>query len=202
VLPGSSLISCRRPSNGCRAGRASTGHKAAIAMVRPRRQPFEGRLQLISELPGSTFQTLLDRYGESSAINGRRHTCHRLTSNFAGGRCSGAATARAVANDHPVWEFILEAGRVWQEEGDGDFERASLPFTLEQRNANCMHNGVLTFLFRPDGAISHVAYEIGKETCAYFQFNAWGYFSARYTQVSLPNARQSANATGRRSRTA
>jgi len=65
---------------------------------------------------------------------------------------------------------------VWQEEGDGDFERASLPFTLEQRNANCMHNGVLTFLFAPMALISHVAYEIGKETCAYFQFNAWATF--------------------------
>ncbi len=34
---------------------------------------------------------------------------------------------------------------------DGGYSRASLPFTLEERNANCMHNGVLTFLFKSDG---------------------------------------------------
>jgi hypothetical protein len=44
-----------------------------------------------------------------------------------------------------------------------------------------MHNGVLTFLFRSDGAISDVAYEIGQETCSYFQFDAWALVAARYT---------------------
>lgn len=150
--------------------------------ARPAAQPFEGRLQLISELPGSTFQALLDRYGESSAIDGEATHLPPFDFEFVQeGNALVPLRRGAVASEHPAWEFILEPGHVWQEDGDGDFERASLPFTLEQRNANCMHNGVLTFLFRPDGAVSNVAYEIGKETCAYFQFNAWGYFSARYT---------------------
>ena len=87
----------------------------------------------------------------------------------------------AVPSPHPLWEFILEPGRVWQEPGDAGFARAALPFALEERNENCMHNGVLTFLFSGDGHVSDVAFEIAKETCAYFRFDWWGYAAAHYT---------------------
>jgi hypothetical protein len=40
------------------------------------------------------------------------------------------------------FEYILEPGRVWDEPGDQHFTRAAIPFTLEDRNENCMHNGV------------------------------------------------------------
>ena len=51
-----------------------------------------------------------------------------------------------------------------------------------------LHNGVLTFAFKPDGAITHVLYEIASETCAYFKVNAWGSVSARYTPGAVPGA--------------
>ena len=41
---------------------------------------------------------------------------------------------------HPYWEFILEPGKAWDEAGDRGYSRASIPFSLQQRNANCTHN--------------------------------------------------------------
>jgi len=147
----------------------------------PGRQPFEGRLQLMGARPGSMFEVLLDPRRSAQVHNAAATRLPPFEFDFIQSSDVLIPVRRgAIASDHPEWEFILEPGRVWAEPGDGDYERASLPFTLEQRNANCMHHGVLTFLYRADGAVSNVAYEIGSETCAYFQFNAWGYFSARY----------------------
>jgi hypothetical protein len=82
---------------------------------------------------------------------------------------------------HPYWEFILEPGKVWDEPGDGGWSRASLPFALQERNANCIHNGLLTFVFKTNGEISRVAYQVGSETCQYLQVDLWGMLNARYT---------------------
>ena len=90
-----------------------------------------------------------------------------------------------VAGDHPHWEWLLEPGRVWQEPGDGDYGRVALPFSLVQRGENCTHNGVMSFLFKSDGSVSRVAFEIASETCLYFQFDLWGLASARYLPQPL-----------------
>lgn len=76
------------------------------------------------------------------------------------------------ANDHPDWEWIIEPGQIWQRE-DGHV-RASLPFALQERNANCVHNGLMAFEIAPHGDTSALIYQIGSETCAYMQFNLWG----------------------------
>ena len=89
---------------------------------------------------------------------------------------------------HPYWEYIVEPGRVWQEAADGDWSRASLPFTLKEKNQNCLHNGLLTFLFKNNGSISRVAYQVGSETCQYLNFNLWGVTGARYTRQKPGNA--------------
>lgn len=87
-----------------------------------------------------------------------------------------------VPSDHPSWEYALEPGRAWNEPGDGDMSRAALPFALIETNANCTHNGVLTFLFDDHGNVSNVAWQIASETCAYLQFDAWGGGRGAYTQ--------------------
>ncbi|MGB0133957.1 hypothetical protein [Dokdonella sp.] len=89
---------------------------------------------------------------------------------------------------HPVWELILEPGRVWNETSDSGFSRAAIPFALQEYGANCTHNGVMSFLFKNDGSISSVAYEIASETCNYYQFNLYGRLSASYTPASVANA--------------
>ena len=74
--------------------------------------------------------------------------------------------------NHRDWEWIVEPGRVW-EDADGA-TRGSFPFALQERNANCVHNGLATFRIDTDGQPQHLVYQIGSETCAYMQFDLWG----------------------------
>jgi len=93
-----------------------------------------------------------------------------------------------LPGDNEYWEYLLEPGRVWQEPGDRGLARAAIPFALQERNANCMHHGVLSFLFGAGGLVSRVAYQISSETCLYFQFDLWGLARARYTPRESPEA--------------
>lgn len=89
---------------------------------------------------------------------------------------------------HPYWEYIIEPGKVWQEASDADWSRASVSFALKEKNQNCLHNGLLTFLYKNDGAVSRVAYQVGSETCQYLHINLWGVTTARYIQQKPANA--------------
>lgn len=92
-----------------------------------------------------------------------------------------------------VWNLAVGPGRAWSETTDSGQTRASLPFALVERNANCVHNGVLTFVFT-DTSISKVRYQITSETCAYFQFNMWGQVNASYTKTTVSGAESIRNA--------
>jgi len=83
---------------------------------------------------------------------------------------------------HPNWEIIIGAGRVWDEKSDLAWSRASFPFTLVERNNDCTHNGVMSFLFKNGSEISNVAFEIVAETCTSFKANFWGIVSATYDE--------------------
>ena len=83
-------------------------------------------------------------------------------------------------SSHGGWEFVIEPGKVWNEPGDHGFSRAAVPFALQEKNANCLHNGVLMFLFRRDGAVSRVALQISGETCSYLKFDMWASLAAIY----------------------
>lgn len=156
---------------------------------------FEGRLTLGTERPGSGFHMLRDVYGDSDTHHmAARHLPPFDFSFVQSGNVLIPVQRGAIPGAHPEWEYILEPGRVWNEAGDKGFSRASLPFTLEERNANCMHNGVLTFLFKSDGSVSDVAYQIASETCIYFKFDMWGRMEARYTPSALPSAAAIADA--------
>lgn len=85
---------------------------------------------------------------------------------------------------HPNWEIALQPGRAWREPDDDGWARVSLPFALQERSANCTHNGVLTWLFK--GAdVSRVYYQVSSETCAYFKFDTWGVLDATYEPADL-----------------
>ena len=42
-----------------------------------------------------------------------------------------------IRTEHPYWEYILQPGHVWKERGEGSWTRAALPFSLQERVANC-----------------------------------------------------------------
>ncbi|MEX6633357.1 serine hydrolase domain-containing protein [Hyphococcus lacteus] len=87
-------------------------------------------------------------------------------------------TRGAIKSDHPDWEWIIEPGNIWLRD-DGEVQ-ISLPFALMERNANCVHNGLLTFRINQKGQTSSAIYQIGAETCAYLQFDLWGTTSVDY----------------------
>jgi len=89
-----------------------------------------------------------------------------------------------------AWNYIVGPGRVWQENKDRGYMRASFPFALVERNQNCVHNGEMTFLFnrKKSPNISMVRYQVTQETCLYFKLNMWGQLAATYTPASVANA--------------
>ncbi|MDX1555953.1 MAG: hypothetical protein R3212_08005, partial [Xanthomonadales bacterium] len=91
-------------------------------------------------------------------------------------------------SSHPYWEWIFEPGRVWDEADDRGFSRVSMPFSLQQRNQNCTHHGMLTFLFHDDGRASRMAWQVVSETCLYFQADLWGMQKIRYAPGPVENA--------------
>lgn len=92
-----------------------------------------------------------------------------------------------IVTNHPYWDFVLEPGRVWSEPGDHGYTRAALPFALVQKHMNCTHYGVMMFLFKADGAISHVAMQVSSETCKYLKLDMWGSLDASYVPHAVPD---------------
>ncbi len=89
---------------------------------------------------------------------------------------------------HPVWDMVIEPGQVWNEPGETGFSRAAMPFSLQEKNKNCTHHGVMSFLFDDAGIASDIAVQISSETCLYFQFDLWGFLAATYTPTPLDTA--------------
>jgi hypothetical protein len=86
----------------------------------------------------------------------------------------------AQEGKHPYWEFIPAPGKAWDDPGDAGWTRAALPFSLQERNQNCTHNGLLSFVFQNDGKISRVVYQLASETCKYMKVDLWGIDNAAY----------------------
>ncbi|MEL7449672.1 MAG: thrombospondin type 3 repeat-containing protein [Pseudomonadota bacterium] len=71
------------------------------------------------------------------------------------------------------WNYAVGVGEAWSEVGDGGWSRAALPFALIEKGANCVHNGLVAFLFNAT-EVSNVHFQVTQETCSYHAFNLWG----------------------------
>lgn len=150
---------------------------------------ISGRLVLETAGRRLTLKLRRDETGDDGAARLARATLPDFDFAFvADGGVMIPVRRGTVDGDHPAWDWVLEPGAVWREPGEAGWLRAALPFALQERNANCLHNGVLTFAFRPDGTVSKVALEIASETCAYLKFDAWGLFPARLDLSPAPDA--------------
>ncbi|MCC2614674.1 choice-of-anchor D domain-containing protein [Aestuariibacter halophilus] len=97
-------------------------------------------------------------------------------------------TRGLIVTAHGDWNYILEPGRVWNENNDQGYSRVAIPFALQEKQANCTHNGMMTFAFKDDGSVTNVAVQVGAETCLYFQYNLWGMVDAQYVQGAVTDA--------------
>ena len=99
-------------------------------------------------------------------------------------RLAPVATGLQLTGDI-VWNLIFTSGLAWDEPGgvDDGWSRALLPFALSERNANCVHNGLLLVAFRdsPSGiGLSNARFQITQETCLYYKVDYWGQLPGRY----------------------
>lgn len=155
--------------------------------ARPPTNKLEGKL-VLTGTAAKSFHAFRDVYGDAEANGKAAQTLPPFAFEFTtdGDRIVPAVRGPVVGT-HANWEWVLEPGRLWDEDGGG-FTRASLPFALQERNANCTHHGALTFAFKPDGTITNAAYQIAAETCAYFKFDLAGWARATYEPRALSNA--------------
>lgn len=159
---------------------------ALPAAAAPPAHSFEGTLTLDDVATTGAFTTLKDPYGYASmaALKHLPPFSVQLVQN--GSHLVPAARGLQYTGS-AYWNLAVGAGRAWTETGDSGQTRAALPFALIERNANCVHNGVLTFLFS-DSSMSNVRYQITSETCEYFQFDLWGQVPASYTPGGVEDA--------------
>ncbi len=160
-------------------------------------QTFEGTLTLSNAASRGSAQVLRDDFGDASANNvAWRHLPDFSFQFVQNGSYLIPVQQGLVITGNATWNYIVGPGRVWQEEDDHGYMRASLPFALVERNQNCVHNGEMTFLFNRANRtnISNIRYQVTQETCLYFKFNMWGQLAATYTPGTVANAEALENA--------
>jgi hypothetical protein len=91
-----------------------------------------------------------------------------------------------VVTGDTYYNYIVSPGRAWTENSDNGWSRASFPFALIDRNQNCVHQGVMMFLFNAR-SVSTVRYQITHETCELNQWNMWGQLGATYKPRPVPH---------------
>ncbi len=160
-------------------------------------QAFEGTLTLSNPAASDSAQILRNDFEYETGSNSPWLHLANFSFQFVqNGSYLIPAEQGLVITGSPAWNYIVGPGRVWQENGDNGYMRASLPFALVERNQNCVHNGEMTFLFnsakKPN--ISKVRYQVTQETCLYFKLNMWGQLDATYTPGKVANAQALQNA--------
>ena len=154
-------------------------------------ESFEGRLTLTNPAQNGSIQVLEDGYGAMSGGDSTwKHLAEFSFEFVQDGSTLVPARQGLVYTGNPSWNYIIGPGRVWKQTADSGYNRASFPFALVEMNENCVHNGVMTFLFGStrSPSISNVRYQITQESCAYSKFNLWGQIAATYTPYPVANA--------------
>lgn len=147
---------------------------------------FEGKLTLHNLASSGKFRKIKDRFDAIDSADAPRMHLPTFDFEFVQKGSHIVPLKRGyILNEHTDWEYILEPGRVWDEISDEGFSRAAIPFSLKQKNQNCVHNGVIMFLFKNSGATTSATYQVAIETCAYFKFDMWGTVKASYSPYSI-----------------
>jgi len=153
---------------------------------------FQGTVTLNAVTTSGGFTNLRDDYNYRS-ISGWRHLPAMSLQFVQNGSYLIPSTRGLAITGSTYWNLIVSPGRAWNETTDHGYTRASFPFALVERNQNCVHNGVVTFLFT-DTLISRVRYQVTQETCEYYKFNIWGQATGTYAKRTVANADAIANA--------
>ncbi|MEU8802680.1 hypothetical protein [Spirillospora sp. NPDC048819] len=184
-----SLLTYAQLMSGTSTAPVSDGAFALPAQAAPPTHTFEGTLTLSGEATGGGFDELRDDFSYTPAVADSpwKHLPEIDLQFVQNGSHLIPARPGLLYTGATTWNLVAGNGRVWNENTDNGYTRAAFPLALVERNANCVHNGVLTFLFT-DTAISQVRYQVTQETCMYFKFDMWGQLAATYTPAAVPGA--------------
>tara|TARA_R110000744_G_scaffold1843_5_gene6846 strand:+ start:42607 stop:44772 length:2166 start_codon:yes stop_codon:yes gene_type:complete len=149
----------------------ATAAFAAPDTALPQPVRLDGRLVLAAARRADHFTLLLDEFDAAQAA-GRLDELPGFALDLVSEGSALIPVQRGPQQgDHPEWEWIFQPGRIW-DGGDGEgWMRAALPVALQERNANCVQNGLMSFLYRDTGEVSQAVVQIGAQTCAYLQFD-------------------------------
>jgi hypothetical protein len=154
-------------------------------------QIFEGTLTLSNPASSGSFRLLRDDAKMDTGTDSAwRHLASFSFQFVQSGSYLIPVQQGLVITGSSAWNYIVGPGRVWHEDGDHGYTRASFPFALVERSANCVHNGEMTFLYsnKKSTHVSQVRYQITQETCLYFKFNMWGQLPATYLHNKVAGA--------------
>jgi len=140
-------------------------------------EPIDGTAVLNLILPVETadsMRSVVDPFGYESAGGPTRRSlpAANLLLLQVNGQLIPSEQATLVT-ENAYWDIGFRPGVAWRDTG-AEANRFALPFALYEKNANCTHNGVITWASRDDGEVSRAAYQVASETCPYFKFDLWG----------------------------
>jgi len=141
------------------------------------REAFRGRLILDMAAFSGGFQALYDRDKVATDAKNRVRDLPKFNFEFASvDRAIVPVERGIIETGHPYFDWVLSPGSVWQKTKRS--VRMSIPFALMEKNANCIHNGVLLVDVDSSGRASRVLMQVGSETCIYLKFNFWASYEA------------------------
>ena len=136
---------------------------------------LSGHYQLIATEESAGFEVLRDDYQFNSQPKRQLKRLPAINLNLVqSGNWLVPEIRGPRSSSHPQWEYSVEPGQAWLDKGS---IAVSLPLNLRERNANCVHNGMLRFTVDAQSKQpldSKAYYQFASETCMYFKFNAWG----------------------------
>ncbi len=87
------------------------------------------------------------------------------------------------------WEILVGPGRVWSEGDDGNYSRASFPFSLVGRIGGDSHYGIAMFVYDGD-SVSNLRYQITQESAlrSRVKFTSWGQAKTKFSDTISKDA--------------
>ncbi|MBB4661381.1 hypothetical protein [Conexibacter arvalis] len=175
-------------TSGASTAPVSDGAFALPAAAAPPRHDFEGTLTLENTATGGGFKEIVDTDSRTSRADSPWKHLPPFSVTLVQNGSHLIPTKRGLTyTGSPTYNLVVSPGRVWSESGDGGMTRAALPFALVERNANCVHNGVLTFLF-DDATTTQARYQVTQETCRYQKNDMWGQLPVTVRRFAVPGA--------------
>lgn len=148
------------------------------------KEAFEGRLELLNPASSGGFVKVHEDFNYTGDADSPWRHLPAFSFEFVqNGSHLIPVVQGLIVTGNPSWNYIIGPGRVWREQSDSGYTRASFPFALVERSQNCVHNGEMMFLFSNTKSIriSKVRYQVTQETCTYLKVDMWGQLSATYS---------------------